>query len=71
MIGGADKYHAVCRLCYFQKASGQPGLPAGLDKKAKENCLALGKLGEAKLGEAAVARKPLAQRQILQCCPTN
>lgn len=67
MIGGADKYHAVCRLCYFQKASGQPGLPAGPDNKtAKENCLALGKLGE-----AAVARKPLAQRQILQCCPTN
>lgn len=72
VIGGADKYHAVCRLCYFQKALGQLGLPAGQDdKEDKENCLALGKPGEAKPGEAASARKPLAPHQILQCSPAN
>ncbi|XP_066237500.1 thymidine kinase, cytosolic isoform X2 [Saccopteryx leptura] len=63
VIGGADKYHAVCRLCYFQKTLGQL---AGLDKEDKENCLALGKLGE-----AAGPRKPLAPHQILQCSPAN
>ncbi|KAM8786416.1 thymidine kinase, cytosolic [Rhynchonycteris naso] len=63
VIGGADKYHAVCRLCYFRKGLGQP---VGLDKEDKENCLALGKLGE-----AAGPRKPLAPHQILQCSPAN
>lgn len=65
VIGGADKYHAVCRLCYFQKTSGQP---AGLGNK--ENC-PVGKPGEPKPGEAAGTRKPLAPHQILQCVPAN
>lgn len=69
VIGGADKYHAVCRVCYFQKASGQP---AGLDgKEDKENCPALGKPGEAKAGEHAGTRKPFGPHQILQCGPAN
>lgn len=69
MIGGADKYHAVCRVCYFRKASGQP---AGLDSKAgKENCPALGRPGEAKPAEAVGARKPLAPHQTLQCSPAH
>ncbi|KAF6097664.1 thymidine kinase 1 [Phyllostomus discolor] len=66
VIGGADKYHAVCRLCYFQKAAGQPAGPGN-----KENCPGLGKPGEAKLGEAAGTRKPLALHQILQHIPAN
>ncbi|KAK2112168.1 hypothetical protein P7K49_011915 [Saguinus oedipus] len=61
VIGGADKYHSVCRLCYFKKASGQP---AGLDNK--ENCPVPGKPGE-----AAAARKLFAPQQILQCSSTN
>ncbi|XP_045144754.1 thymidine kinase, cytosolic-like [Echinops telfairi] len=36
VIGGADKYHSVCRLCYFKKAAGQD----------KENCPVPGRLGE-------------------------
>ncbi|XP_075418403.1 thymidine kinase, cytosolic isoform X2 [Tenrec ecaudatus] len=36
VIGGADKYHSVCRLCYFKKAPGQD----------KENCPVPGRLGE-------------------------
>lgn len=73
MIGGADKYHAVCRLCYFRKASGQPGQPAGLDSKEdKENCPAPGKLGDSKPGEAAAgSRKPLGPHQMLQCGPAH
>lgn len=67
MIGGADKYHAVCRLCYFQKASGQPARLDGTEDK--ENWPAPGKPGEAKPGEAAGARKPLAAHRILQCSP--
>lgn len=70
MIGGADKYHAVCRLCYFRKASGQPD---GLDSNEdKENWLVPGKLGEAAEARAATgARKPLAEHQILQHSPPN
>ena len=30
VIGGADKYHSVCRLCYFKKSSAQA---AGSDNK--------------------------------------
>ncbi|KAM6403455.1 thymidine kinase, cytosolic [Rhynochetos jubatus] len=36
VIGGADKYHSVCRACYFRKRPQQPGsenkenVPAGL-----------------------------------------
>ncbi|XP_054449121.1 thymidine kinase, cytosolic [Pteronotus mesoamericanus] len=62
VIGGKDKYHAVCRLCYFRKASGQLD---GLDcKEDKENRPALGKPVEAKLGEVAGTRKPLAPHRI-------
>lgn len=61
VIGGADKYHSVCRQCYFKKSSVQP---AELDNK--ENCLALGRAGE-----AAAIRKLFAPQQILQCSPTN
>uniref|UniRef100_A0A2I2ZSB8 Thymidine kinase n=1 Tax=Gorilla gorilla gorilla TaxID=9595 RepID=A0A2I2ZSB8_GORGO len=61
VIGGADKYHSVCRLCYFKKASGQP---AGPDNK--ENCPVPGKPGE-----AMAARKLFAPQQILQCSPAN
>uniref|UniRef100_A0A2K6JPJ8 Thymidine kinase n=1 Tax=Rhinopithecus bieti TaxID=61621 RepID=A0A2K6JPJ8_RHIBE len=61
VIGGADKYHSVCRLCYFKKALGQP---AGPDNK--ENCPVPGKPGE-----AVAARKLFAPQQILQCSPTN
>uniref|UniRef100_A0A2K5CHP0 Thymidine kinase n=1 Tax=Aotus nancymaae TaxID=37293 RepID=A0A2K5CHP0_AOTNA len=61
VIGGADKYHSVCRLCYFKKASGQA---AGLDNK--ENCPVPGKPGE-----AAAARKLFAPQQILQFSSTN
>lgn len=64
MIGGADKYHAVCRLCYFRKASASSGQPAALDGEDKENCPAPGKPGE-----AAGARKPLFPQQSLQCSP--
>lgn len=64
VIGGADKYHAVCRLCYFRTALGQP---TGLDNKEdKENCPALGKPGE-----AGGYRKPLTPHQVLQCSPAN
>ncbi|KAB0399603.1 hypothetical protein E2I00_002251, partial [Balaenoptera physalus] len=64
VIGGADKYHSVCRLCYFKKASVQP---AGLDSKEnKENCPVLGKPGE-----APGSRKLFAPHQILQCSPAN
>ncbi|KAM5306898.1 thymidine kinase, cytosolic [Glossophaga mutica] len=66
VIGGADKYHAVCRLCYFQKTSGQPAVLGN-----KENCPELGKPGEAKLGEEAGTRKPRAPHQILQYIPAN
>uniref|UniRef100_A0A2K6SEB7 Thymidine kinase n=1 Tax=Saimiri boliviensis boliviensis TaxID=39432 RepID=A0A2K6SEB7_SAIBB len=61
VIGGADKYHSVCRLCYFKKASGQA---AGLDNK--ENCPVPGKPGE-----ATAARKLFTPQQILQCSFTN
>ncbi|XP_012611693.1 thymidine kinase, cytosolic isoform X1 [Microcebus murinus] len=62
VIGGADKYHSVCRLCYF-KASGQP---AGPDNK--ENCPVLGRPGEA---ASAATRKLFAPQQILQRSPVN
>ncbi|XP_057571655.1 thymidine kinase, cytosolic isoform X1 [Hippopotamus amphibius kiboko] len=69
VIGGADKYHSVCRLCYFKKALGQP---TGLDSKEnKENCPVLGKPGEAKPKEVMGARKLFAPHQILQCSSSN
>ncbi|XP_003464926.2 thymidine kinase, cytosolic [Cavia porcellus] len=57
VIGGADKYHSVCRLCYFKKSSVQS---ATLDNK--ENCPMVP-------GEALVARKLFAPQQVLQCGP--
>ncbi|KAJ1072354.1 hypothetical protein K5549_017599, partial [Capra hircus] len=61
VIGGADKYHSVCRLCYFKKPSGQPAV---LDSEEnKENCpMTLGKPAE-----AAGVRKLFATHQIRQC----
>ncbi|XP_049716813.1 thymidine kinase, cytosolic [Elephas maximus indicus] len=61
VIGGADKYHSVCRLCYFKKASSQP---PGLDNK--ENCPVLGRPGEA-MG----VRKLFTPQQVLQCSPAH
>ncbi|XP_058140794.1 thymidine kinase, cytosolic isoform X1 [Dasypus novemcinctus] len=61
VIGGADKYQSVCRLCYFKKAVGPP---AGLDNK--ENCPVPGRPGE-----AVGVRKLFAPHQILQCSPAN
>lgn len=61
VIGGADKYHSVCRLCYFKKSSAQA---AGSDNK--ENCLVLGQPGE-----ALVVRKLFASQQVLQYNSAN
>ncbi|KAM8943802.1 thymidine kinase, cytosolic isoform 1-T1 [Lycaon pictus] len=69
VIGGADKYHSVCRLCYFKKASGPP---MGLDSREnKENVLVPvpGKPGEGK--EATGVRKLFAPQHVLQCSPAN
>ncbi|XP_032285745.1 thymidine kinase, cytosolic isoform X1 [Phoca vitulina] len=66
VIGGADKYHSVCRLCYFKKASGLPAAPDGQENK--ENCPVP---VPGKPGEAAGARKLFAPHQILQCSPAN
>ncbi|KYO27386.1 thymidine kinase, cytosolic [Alligator mississippiensis] len=56
VIGGADKYHSVCRLCYFRKRR-QPSGPEN-----KEN-LPMG----VKQLEAAVSRKELAFSHFLAC----
>ncbi|EGV92968.1 Thymidine kinase, cytosolic [Cricetulus griseus] len=61
VIGGADKYHSVCRVCYFKKSSVQP---AGPDNK--ENCPVLGQPGE-----ASAVRKLFAPQQVLQHNSTN
>ncbi|NXL92635.1 KITH protein, partial [Alectura lathami] len=50
VIGGADKYHSVCRACYFRKR------PQQLGPDNKENV----PLGVAQLGAAAAPRKVLA-----------
>ncbi|KAB0367609.1 hypothetical protein FD755_020933 [Muntiacus reevesi] len=64
VIGGADKYHSVCRLCYFKKASGQPAV---LDSEEnKENC----PMTLVKPAEAPGARKLFAPH-ILQCSQAN
>ncbi|KAM6164323.1 thymidine kinase, cytosolic [Rhynchocyon petersi] len=57
VIGGADKYHSVCRVCYFKKASCPP---TGLDNK--ENCPV-----PVWHGETAGVRKLFAPQQVLQC----
>lgn len=56
VIGGADKYHSVCRHCYFKKA---PPRPDGPDNK--ENCPVPG------WSEPVAARKLFASHQVLQC----
>ncbi|XP_034362226.1 thymidine kinase, cytosolic [Arvicanthis niloticus] len=61
VIGGADKYHSVCRLCYFKKSSAQT---AGLDNK--ENCPVLGQSGE-----ASAVRKLFVPQQVLQYNSAN
>lgn len=61
VIGGADKYHSVCRLCYFKKSSAQA---AGTDNK--ENCPLLGQPGE-----ALAVRKLFASQQVLQYNSAN
>ncbi|XP_044103268.1 thymidine kinase, cytosolic isoform X2 [Neovison vison] len=66
VIGGADKYHSVCRLCYFKKAAGLPAAPDG--KENKENCPVP---VPARPAEAAGARKLFAPHQVLQCSPAN
>nr|BAC39384.1 unnamed protein product [Mus musculus] len=60
VIGGADKYHSVGRLCYFKKSSAQT---VGSDNK---NCLVLGQPGE-----ALVVRKLFASQQVLQYNSAN
>nr|XP_048307830.1 thymidine kinase, cytosolic isoform X5 [Myodes glareolus] len=56
VIGGADKYHSVCRLCYFKKS---PVKPSGPDNK--ENLPVLGQPAE-----ASAVRKLFAPHQVLQ-----
>ncbi|XP_004693474.1 PREDICTED: thymidine kinase, cytosolic [Condylura cristata] len=64
VIGGADKYHSVCRLCYFKKTTAPP---TGLDSRDnKENCPVLGRPGE-----APAPRRLFAPHQILQCSPAH
>lgn len=59
VIGGADKYHSVCRLCYFKKSSAQTA-------DNKENYPVLGQSGE-----IPAVRKLFAPQQILQCNSAN
>ncbi|XP_055971436.1 thymidine kinase, cytosolic isoform X1 [Sorex fumeus] len=62
VIGGADKYHSVCRPCYFKKT---PPPAAPDDPDNKENCPALG------WTEPTGARKLFAPHHILQCSPAH
>ncbi|XP_028912821.1 thymidine kinase, cytosolic isoform X3 [Ornithorhynchus anatinus] len=57
VIGGADKYHAVCRVCYFKKHLGQAPAPVN-----KENCPLPGPSAD-----APSPRKLFPPHQILQC----
>ncbi|GAB1297115.1 Thymidine kinase, cytosolic [Apodemus speciosus] len=57
VIGGADKYHSVCRLCYFKKTA---------ETDNKENCLVLGQPAE-----ASAVRKLFAPQQVLQYNSAN
>uniref|UniRef100_A0A8C3SHN6 Thymidine kinase n=1 Tax=Chelydra serpentina TaxID=8475 RepID=A0A8C3SHN6_CHESE len=59
VIGGSDKYHSVCRVCYFRKRPQQAG------PENKEN-LPVG----AKQGDVLASRKVLASRQM-QWSPAN
>nr|XP_056719974.1 thymidine kinase, cytosolic [Euleptes europaea] len=60
VIGGADKYHSVCRVCYFKKRSHQP-VPEN-----KENLP-----GGNKALEITASRKVLAARQNMQWSPSK
>lgn len=66
VIGGADKYQAVCRRCYFGKTLAPCGQPAVPDREDKENCPVL-----RKPEEAGGCRKSLFLLQALQCSPTH
>ncbi|XP_052053475.1 thymidine kinase, cytosolic isoform X2 [Apodemus sylvaticus] len=61
VIGGADKYHSVCRQCYFKKSSAQT-----VETDNKENCLVLGQPAE-----ASAVRKLFAPQQVLQYNSAN
>uniref|UniRef100_A0A8D0L851 Thymidine kinase n=1 Tax=Sphenodon punctatus TaxID=8508 RepID=A0A8D0L851_SPHPU len=58
VIGGADKYHAVCRVCYFRKRPPLTGLE-NLSVEAKQ------------METTAASRKVLAPLQTLQCNLAN
>ncbi|KAG8129163.1 putative Thymidine kinase protein [Naja naja] len=59
IIGGADKYHSVCRLCYFKNRQ-------QLVSENKENLLC----GNKPL-DISASRKVLATGQIMQWNPSN
>ncbi|KAH0629387.1 hypothetical protein JD844_011438 [Phrynosoma platyrhinos] len=60
VIGGADKYHSVCRVCYFKKRPQQP------TSENKENLPG----GNNQL-DPAVSRKALTVCQIMHWSPSN
>ncbi|XP_034960114.1 thymidine kinase, cytosolic [Zootoca vivipara] len=60
VIGGADKYHSVCRVCYFKKRTQQQATDD------KENLP-----GGNKQLDIAGSRKALAARQIMQWSPSH
>ncbi|XP_015679650.1 thymidine kinase, cytosolic [Protobothrops mucrosquamatus] len=59
VIGGADKYHSVCRVCYFKNRQ-------HLVSENKENLL-----GGNKPLDINASRKVLATRQIMQWNPSS
>lgn len=60
VIGGAEKYHAVCRVCYFKKRSQQSVT------ENKENLP-----GGNKQSDVLASRKALAVRQVMQWSPSK
>uniref|UniRef100_A0A8D0EF15 Thymidine kinase n=1 Tax=Salvator merianae TaxID=96440 RepID=A0A8D0EF15_SALMN len=60
VIGGAEKYHSVCRLCYFKKRPQQPA------NENKENLT-----GGIRQLDITGSRKTLAVRQSMQCSPSK
>ncbi|XP_061471860.1 thymidine kinase, cytosolic isoform X1 [Rhineura floridana] len=60
VIGGADKYHSVCRVCYFKKRQQQPATDN------KENLP-----GGNKQLDITASRKALAARQIMHWSPSH
>ncbi|XP_058022553.1 thymidine kinase, cytosolic isoform X2 [Ahaetulla prasina] len=59
VIGGEDKYHSVCRVCYFKNRQ-------QLILENKENLL-----GGNKPMDISASRKVLATRQIMQWSPSS